>query len=171
MNSNESMLFNISQLLGPLLSDEELTNIHALPLRPESVRSSEQAESICSKLDLAESEVCRLYSKQEYFRNAYNETLNRMHNLLTILPNYLHEYLPRLDNDYKQTAENHLFDPELVEFLIETKRHQENRNLSKHDDLHTTKLIRAPPNQICENDSKTSKQSQIDNIRDRKSVV
>ncbi|KAF5401575.1 hypothetical protein PHET_04860 [Paragonimus heterotremus] len=92
----------------------------------------------------------RLYHQQEYYRQAYNETLNKMESLKDRLPGFSLSYLSGSqfnaeqlnDDDLTETIE---MDPELVEFMIQTIKHREERDREASSNQHRNPHERPPP--------------------------
>lgn len=99
-----------------------------------SSSNTQEPERLESHSIALESEVLRLFQQQEYYRNAYNSTLNRMETLRRRIPEYALEYLHELElksgspNDNSDDSEDIELSPELTEFMLQTLRHREERD-------------------------------------------
>ncbi|KAK4476228.1 hypothetical protein MN116_000690 [Schistosoma mekongi] len=158
MNCNSDLVRNISQLLSPLITEDELKHLEKLPRGAVSSISSHQDVTAFYLLKNAEDEVLRLFHKQEYFRKAYNDTLERMNNLANSLPSYAldyittpgcHENLHNKDDNDQDEEEDIPLDPDYVNFMKKTIRHRQNRdknNESASNDIQS--ILKAPPRKI-----------------------
>ncbi|KAF7256255.1 hypothetical protein EG68_06709 [Paragonimus skrjabini miyazakii] len=104
----------------------------------------------------------RLYHQQEYYRQAYNETLNRMESLKDRLPGFSLSYLSGPQFNAEQLSDDELtetfeMDPELVEFMIQTIKHREERDREASSNHHRNPQERPPPpKSSCSFDPKSS---------------
>ncbi|CAH8607782.1 unnamed protein product [Heterobilharzia americana] len=146
MNFNNKLVEDISQLLSPLITEDELKHLEGLSQRPVSTKTSVNP----SIFKHAESEVLRLFHKQEYFRKAYNDTLDRMNNLANILPSYSLDHIqtslyPEEAPNGTDDEESVSLDPEYVNFMMETIRHRQTRDITQRNSHDLQSMLRAPP--------------------------
>ncbi|KAF8561394.1 hypothetical protein P879_08543 [Paragonimus westermani] len=103
----------------------------------------------------------RIYRQQEYYRQAYNETLERMESLKGQLPEFSLSYLngspfsAEAPNDDELTEDIEM-DPELVEFMIQTLKHREERNKKASNHYENPQERPPPPKSSRRFDPKSS---------------
>ncbi|KAH8862633.1 PITH domain-containing protein 1 [Schistosoma japonicum] len=157
MNRSSNLVRNISQLLSPLITEDELKHLEKLPREALSSKSSHQDVTAFCLLKNAEDEVLRLFHKKEYFRKAYNDTLERMNTLANSLPSYAldyittpgcHENLHNKDDDHDEEEDIPL-DPDYVNFMKKTIRHRQIRdNNNESTSIDIQSMLKAPPRKI-----------------------
>lgn len=157
MNCSSNLVRNISQLLSPLITEDELKHLEKLPREALSSKSSHQDVTAFCLLKNAEDEVLRLFHKKEYFRKAYNDTLERMNTLANSLPSYAldyittpgcHENLHNKDDDHDEEEDIPL-DPDYVNFMKKTIRHRQIRdNNNESTSIDIQSMLKAPPRKI-----------------------
>ncbi|CAL8085313.1 unnamed protein product [Calicophoron daubneyi] len=95
--------------------------------------------------------VVYLFNKQEYFRQAYNATLDRLCTLTKVIPEYAHPYLcnqeeTRDDSDDVSSSEDEDdLSPEMIDFFIQTMQHRQRRDCSDVQAAGCNRSYLAPP--------------------------
>ncbi|CAH8560410.1 unnamed protein product [Schistosoma turkestanicum] len=158
MNSNLHLVQNISQLLSPLITEDELKLLEKLPKGSFSSKSSHQHTNVQNLLKNAEDEVLRLYYKQEYFRKAFNDTLERMNTLANCLPSYALDYITNpgyyenihnKEDEMKEEEEEDIsLDPDYINFMMKTIQHRQNRDNNESNSNQTQSMLKAPPRKV-----------------------
>ncbi|CAI2733344.1 unnamed protein product [Schistosoma spindalis] len=168
MNFNFDLVQNISQLLSPLITEDELKYLEKLPRGPLSSKSSHQDPIVPSLLKNAEDEVLRLYYRQEYFRKAYNDTLKRMDTLANSLPSYALDYITtsRYHEDTltkeDEQEEDISLDPDYINFMMKTIQHRQNRDHIESDLHNIQSMLKAPPRKLNKSTNIQTIDSQIE---------
>lgn len=154
MNFTFDLVQNISQLLSPLITEYELKYLEKLPRGPLSSRPSHKDTFVPSLLKNAEDEVLRLYYKQEYFRKAYNDTLERMNTLANSLPSYALDYITTPDHkdvinkEGEEEEEDIPLDPDYINFMMKTIQHRRNRDNIESNLYDIQSMLKAPPRKL-----------------------
>ncbi|KAG5443394.1 hypothetical protein CSKR_113667 [Clonorchis sinensis] len=87
------------------------------------------------EIEVLEDDVIRLFHKQEYFRQAYNETLTQIRALREENPNFIaehdfcvEEHLDQCVDSDDDSLDDVELSPEMEEFMIQTIKHREERD-------------------------------------------
>lgn len=172
MNFNVDLVQNISQLLSPLITEDELKYLEKLPRGPLSSKLSHQDTIVPNLLKNAEDEVLRLYYRQEYFRKAYNNTLKRMDTLANSLPSYALDYittsgyhkdaLNKEDEEQEEEEEDISLDPDYINFMMKTIQHRQNRDNIESNVYDIQSMLKAPPRKLNQSTDIQTIDSQIE---------
>ncbi|VDQ01374.1 unnamed protein product [Trichobilharzia regenti] len=151
----------MSQIFSPTLTEDELEFLKQLPREPLLTKPSAEDVATLNLLKHAESEVFRLFRKQEYFRKAYNDTLDRMNSLANVLPSYALDSIktplhPEDETNYEEDESDISLDPEYVNFMMKTLHHRRTRDNVAVNSQALKKMLQPPP--------KTEKTDDMDSI-------
>ncbi|CAH8838668.1 unnamed protein product [Trichobilharzia szidati] len=150
MSFNNGLSENISQLISPTITEDELEFLKQLPREPLLSKPSAKDGATLNLLKHAESEVFRLFRKQEYFRKAYNDTLDRMNSLANILPSYALDNIntplhPKDKTNDEEDESDISLDPEYVNFMMKTLHHRQTRDNVAVNSQALEKMLKPPP--------------------------